>query len=81
MLMALAAAAMLNSASKHVVHAQEDNFLSSSVKSFGVELDSGRAVAAGARLGWDVRGQNRRGRAAPCRACVLLYLPSYLASQ
>ena len=39
-------------------------------------LDSGRAVAAGARLARVVRGQNRRGRAAPRRACVLLYLPS-----
>ena len=31
-------------------------------------LDPVRAVAAGARLGRDVRGQNRRDRAAPCRA-------------
>ena len=36
-------------------------------KSFGLTMDSASAVAAGARLGWVVRGQNRRGRAAPCR--------------
>ena len=45
-------------------------------KSFGLTMDSVRAVAAGARLARDVRGQNRRDRAATCRACVLLYLPS-----
>ena len=47
---------------------------STKAKSF----DSASAGAAGARLGWDVRGQNRRDRAATCRARVLLYLPSYL---
>ena len=39
-------------------------------------LDSGRAVAAGARLGRDVRGQNRHDRAVTCRLRVMLYLPS-----
>ena len=40
------------------------------------QRDSVSAVAAGARLGWVVRDQNRRDRAATCRARVLLYLPS-----
>ena len=37
-------------------------------KSFGVELDSGRVVADGARLARVVRGQNRRDHAATSRA-------------
>ena len=45
------------------------NFLSR-VKSFGLELDSGRTVAAGALLARVVRGQNRRDSAATCRARV-----------
>ena len=40
------------------------------------QRDSVSAVAAGARLGWVVRDQNRRDRAATCRARVFCYLPS-----
>ena len=41
-------------------------------------VDSASAVAAGARLARVVRGQNRRDRAATCRARVFFYLPSEL---
>ena len=47
------------------VHPQEANFWSR-VKSYSVELGSGRAVADGARLGRDVRG--RVDNHAPLRA-------------
>ena len=45
---------------------------------FSAYMHLGRAVAAGARLAWDVRDQNRRDRAATCRARVFCYLPSQL---